>query len=152
MILQSDFGLRARISLEEKGIIITQNAWPPIKEILKYKNIDLICNDGDEKATDFSKMRSYCYYNGNCMSLGLESLFIQIPQGEVFEIIKSQYTLQHTDPFRCEIMIQAWPDTYLQEMNEIDILIGQPLLFNYYSIFDVKNGKIGLAQTLYTRT
>jgi len=89
MILQSDFGLRARISLEEKGIIITQNAWPPIKEILKYKNIDLICNDGDEKATDFSKMRSYCYYNGNCMSLGLESLFIQIPQGEVFEIIKS---------------------------------------------------------------
>jgi len=49
-------------------------------------------------------------------------------------------------------MIQAWPDTYLQEMNEIDILIGQPLLFNYYSIFDVKNGKIGLAQTLYTRT
>lgn len=40
----------------------------------------------------------------------------------------------------------------MQQMNQIDILIGQPLLFNYYSIFDVKNGRIGLAQTLYTRT
>jgi hypothetical protein len=41
------------------------------------------------------------------------------------------------EPFRCEIMLQALPDIYMQENNEVEMIIGQPLLFNYYTIFSV---------------
>ena len=47
-------------------------------------------------------------------------------------------------------MIQALPDEYLQIQNEIDMIIGQPLLFNYYTIFSVIEGKVGFYEALYT--
>ena len=83
--------------------------------MLSYKNNNLICKDGDPMAADFEKKRSYCYYNGNCMSLGLESLIFTTPEGWEFEITKSQYLFQHFEPFRCEIMLQALPDIYMKE-------------------------------------
>jgi len=46
-------------------------------------------------------------------------------------------------------MVQALPDIYLQDMNEIDVIIGQPLLFNYYTIFDVKDAKLGFYEPYY---
>ena len=49
-------------------------------------------------------------------------------------------------------MIQAWPDDYLQQMNDVDMILGQPLLFNYYSMFDVRKGKIGFYHSAYTQT
>ena len=62
--------------------------WNDVKEMLNYRNQDLQCQDGDPKAFDFDKMRSYCFYKGNCMSMGLESLFVQLPSGDTFEIVK----------------------------------------------------------------
>lgn len=139
--------------MEEKGIIIQQSVWDPVKAMLNQRNNGLVCKDGDSKSNDFSKLRSYCYYPDNCMSLALQSLFITLPGGKQFEIVKSQYLMQKTTPsFRCEIMIQALPDSYLNEMNEIEMIIGQPLLFNYYSIFDVQEGRVGLYEASYTRT
>lgn len=81
MLLESDKGLRARISLEEKGIIIQQSLWPPIREILNYQNTGLICTDGDDKSNDFTMLRSYCYFPDNCMTLGVKSLLITLPTG-----------------------------------------------------------------------
>lgn len=81
MITENDYGLRARISMEEKAIIVQQSLWPKIKNILKFKNSQLMCQDGDEKSSDFEKMRSYCIYDGNCQNLALESLFITLPSG-----------------------------------------------------------------------
>lgn len=46
-------------------------------------------------------------------------------------------------------MIQALPDEYMEEMNQIDLIIGQPLLFNYYTIFSVQEGKIGFYEADY---
>ena len=40
----------------------------------------------------------------------------------------------------------------MREMNDIDMIVGQPLLFNYYSIFSVQDGKLGLYSTTYTKT
>jgi hypothetical protein len=37
-------------------------------------------------------------------------------------------------------------------MNNVDLIIGQPLLYNYYSIFDILNSRIGFYDTLYSRT
>ena len=48
-------------------------------------------------------------------------------------------------------MVQALPDDYLLKMNGIDMIIGQPLLFNYYTIFDVYNARIGFYEAIYTR-
>jgi len=93
------------VSVEEKGIIIQQSQWEPVKEQIKYYNQNLVCSDGNEKTKDYENMRSYCYYQGNCLNLGLQSLFVTLPQGEELEIVKAQYLLQQTDPFRCEIMI-----------------------------------------------
>ena len=89
MIVESDFGLRARVSVEEKGIIVQQSLWPPIQEILTYKNDHLVCKEGDPKTKDFEHMRSYCYYNGNCLNLALESLLITLPSGKELEIVKA---------------------------------------------------------------
>mmetsp|Transcript_1112 Transcript_1112/g.2038 ORF Transcript_1112/g.2038 Transcript_1112/m.2038 type:complete len:251 (+) Transcript_1112:1003-1755(+) len=150
MISESDYGLRARISIEEKGIIVQQSLWKPIQEILAYKNSKLTCKEGDPKTTDFEHMRSYCYYDGNCLNLALESLIITLPKGQELEIVKSQYLLQQADPFKCEIMIQALPDQYLQEMNDIELIIGQPLFFNYYTLFSVQDAKVGFYKTSYT--
>ena len=96
-------------------------------------------------------MRSYCYYPGNCAGLGLKSVFITLPSQKELEITKSQYTLQHSNPYYCEIMIQALPDAYMEDQNEIDIIVGQPLLFNYYTIFSVQEGKIGFYAADYTQ-
>lgn len=49
-------------------------------------------------------------------------------------------------------MIQAWPDRFLQEMNEVDIIIGKPILYNYYTLFDVTKGRIGFYKADYNRT
>lgn len=68
-----------------------QSKWEPIKDIIKYKNSNIVCKDGSDRTSDFTKMRSYCYYQGNCMSLGLESLFVTLGTSDVFEIVKSQY-------------------------------------------------------------
>lgn len=89
MLIESDFGLRVRISIEEKGIIVQQSLWQPIREILEYKNKNLICKEGNNKTTDFENMRSYCYYEGNCLNLGLNSLFLTFPDGKELEIVKS---------------------------------------------------------------
>jgi hypothetical protein len=89
MLIESDFGLRARISIEEKGILVQQTLWQPIKEILEYKNKNLICKEGNNKTKDFENMRSYCYYEGNCLNLGLKSLFITFPDGKELEIVKN---------------------------------------------------------------
>lgn len=88
MLAESNFGLRARISVEEKGIIVLQSLWTPIREILEYKNKYLICKDGNSLTTDFENMRSYCYYEGNCLNLGLNSLYISFPNGKELEIVK----------------------------------------------------------------
>jgi hypothetical protein len=88
MLIESDFGLRARISIEEKGIIVGQTLWGPIREILEYKNNNLVCQEGNNKTRDFENMRSYCYYEGNCFNLGLNSLFLTFPDGKELEIIK----------------------------------------------------------------
>jgi hypothetical protein len=69
-------------------------------------------------------MRSYCYYEGNCFNLGLNSLFLTFPDGKELEIIKGQFLLQQSDPFICEIMIQALPDEHMHEKNEVDMIIG----------------------------
>jgi hypothetical protein len=37
-------------------------------------------------------------------------------------------------------------------MNDVEMIIGQPLLFNYYTMFDVRKGKIGFYHTSYTET
>lgn len=66
--------------------------------------------------------------------------------------MKSQYLLQQNDPYRCEIMIQALPDRYMDEMNNIDMILGQPLLFNYYTILDVFNGRIGFYKASYSKS
>ena len=95
-------------------------------------------------------MRSYCYYVGNCHSLGLDSIKLTLQDGTEFEIMKTQYLLQKYNPFRCEIMIQAYPDVYLQEMNEIDLIIGQPFLYNHYTIFNMFDGTIGIYKAYYT--
>jgi hypothetical protein len=34
MLIESDFGLRTRVAIEEKGIIVQQTLWQPIREIL----------------------------------------------------------------------------------------------------------------------
>jgi len=48
-------------------------------------------------------------------------------------------------------MIQALPDLYLKQDDDgVDIIIGQPLLFNYYTIFSVQEGLMGFYETLYT--
>jgi hypothetical protein len=47
-------------------------------------------------------------------------------------------------------MIQALPDSYLQEMNEIEMIIGQPLFFNYYTLFSVQTGEIGFYKAKYS--
>ena len=151
MLASSEFGLRARIAVEEYGIIVLQSLWQPIREILEYRNNFLICKDGNEKSFSFENMRSYCYYEGNCLNLGLNSLYITMPDGKELEIVKEQYLKQRRSPFICEIMIQAQPDKYLQQDNDgIDIIIGQPLLFNYYTVFSVQEGLIGFYETLYT--
>ena len=59
----------------------------------EYKNKNLICKEGNSKTKDFENMRSYCYYEGNCLNLGLESLFLTLPNGKELEIIKNQYLL-----------------------------------------------------------
>lgn len=150
MITEADFGLRARISIEEKGIYVKQSAWQTIKDEFTSINHDLMCRDGDPRTRDFENMRSYCYYPGNCAGLGLKSVFITLPDLKELEITKIQYTLQRSNPYYCEIMIQALPDSYMEDQNEIDIIIGQPLLFNYYTIFSVQEGKIGFYPAWYT--
>ena len=75
-----------------------------------------------------------------------------MPHGATFEIVKQQYLLQHSNPFRCEIMIQAYPDEHLEQMSGIDLILGQPFLFNHYTIFDIMSGRIGVYKTLYTKT
>ena len=47
-------------------------------------------------------------------------------------------------------MIQALPDEFFFNLNDIDLIIGQPLLFNHYSIWDVESGRIGFYQGDYT--
>jgi hypothetical protein len=44
------------------------------------------------------------------------------------------------------------PDHFLQGKNEVDMIIGQPLLFNYYTIFSVQDGKVGFYEAPYTMT
>jgi hypothetical protein len=38
-------------------------------------------------------MRSYCYYDGNCLNLPFESLIITLANSKELEIVKSQYLL-----------------------------------------------------------
>ena len=83
-----------------------------------------MCKDGDQKTRDFEQMRSYCYYPGNCAGLGLQSVFITLKDGKELEITKIQYTLQRSNPYYCEIMIQALPDAYMEDQNEIDMIVG----------------------------
>lgn len=67
-------GIRARISIEERGIIIRQKHWSKISKILQYKNNEIRCIEGHKKSRDAQSMRSYCYYKGSCNSPGLKSL------------------------------------------------------------------------------
>lgn len=39
-------GIRARISIEERGIIIRQKHWSKVSQILQYKNKDIRCVEG----------------------------------------------------------------------------------------------------------
>ena len=88
MIAQDNTGLRARISVETKGIVVQQSLWPQIKSQLEYKISKLTCKDGDPKTKDFENMRSYCYYDGNCRSMPLESIFFTLRDGKELEIVK----------------------------------------------------------------
>jgi hypothetical protein len=117
--MEEESGFRARVSIEEKGIIVKQKYWPIIEETLKFKNQNLFCKQGNLKTFDYENMRSYCYYDGNCENPGLSSLQIRLPNDMQLEIVKRQYLLQQISPFRCEIMIQALPDDYLYNMNDI---------------------------------
>lgn len=105
VIMYSRFGIRTKISVNEKGIIIKQKHWPILKEIIDEENPSIVCKDGDTKSSDFDKMRSYCYYIGNCHSLGLDAIKLTLMDGSEYEILKTQYLLQKFNPFRCEIMI-----------------------------------------------
>lgn len=89
VVMYSKFGIRTRISVNEKGIIIKQKHWSQLKEIIDEENPSIVCKDGDTKSSDFDKMRSYCYYVGNCHSLGLDSIKLTLQDGSEFEIQKS---------------------------------------------------------------
>ena len=42
------------------------------------------------------------------------------------------------------------PDKYLKDENQVDLIVGQPLLFNYYSIFDIYNQRVGFYKASYS--
>jgi len=70
-------------------------------------------------------MKSYCTYAGNCINLGLSSLFLTMIDGSQFEIVKSQYLKQRNEPsFECEILIHGLPQRYLGDLRGLDLLIG----------------------------
>jgi len=55
---------------------------------LEYRNNFLVCQEGNEKASSFENMRSFCYYEGNCLNLGFKSLYITMPDGKELEVVK----------------------------------------------------------------
>ena len=98
-------------------------------------------------------MRSYCTYKGNCVDLGLGSLFVNLLDGTRLEVSKSQYVRQLTEPaFECEILVHALPTEYMSDNLGVDMIIGRPLLFNYYTIFNFETSKIGLYKAAYSKS
>ena len=143
MIAQSDKGLRTRFEIEEPGILIAERHWDRLLQTINRSgNSNFEC---DEKG-DFN----YCYYHGNCQSPGLGAMDITLMSGEHLYIIKEHYLQQVNHPtLRCNLMLRAVDDDYMDEL-DLDLIIGQPLLLNYYSIFDVYNQRVGLYPAKYT--
>lgn len=142
-LFQSDAGLKTRISIEEPGILIAERHWPEVVEMLEGTGISNF--ECDERG-DFN----YCYYNGNCQAPGLGAMELTLTGGEHLYIIKEHYLQQQNEPLRCNLMLRAVDDEYMDEL-DLEMIIGQPLLLNYYSIFDVYNQRVGLYSASYTK-
>jgi hypothetical protein len=114
IVQQSSRGLKVAIDIGESAIIVQQRLWPKVEEILKQTNNNLVCTLGNEKESDPEKHKSFCVYEGNCINLGLSSIFLNMLDGSEFQIVKSHYLRQHVFPtFQCEIMIHALPTSTL---------------------------------------
>mgnify|MGYP002632440844 CR=1 FL=1 len=44
------------------------------------------------------------------------------------------------------------PDLYLSDFLGLDMIIGRPLLYNYYTIFNFENSKVGIYKADYTKS